>query len=45
VLVPVGERPTSKMNKRNLDNIFAVTLRDSGEVALIDGDTKERWSP
>jgi hypothetical protein len=25
----------------NIENIFAVTLRDSGEVALIDGDTKE----
>jgi nitrite reductase (NO-forming)/hydroxylamine reductase len=24
-------------------NVFAVTLRDSGEVALIDGDTKEIW--
>jgi nitrite reductase (NO-forming)/hydroxylamine reductase len=41
VLVPVAERPTSPQNKINLENIFAVTLRDSGEVALIDGDTKE----
>ena len=41
VLVPVAERPTSQQNKINLDNVFAVTLRDSGEVALIDGDTKE----
>ena len=41
VLVPPSERPTSQQNKLNLDNIFAVTLRDSGEVALIDGDTKE----
>ncbi|CAG0941518.1 Nitrite reductase [Gammaproteobacteria bacterium] len=41
VLVPVGERPTSKQNNLNLDNIFAVTLRDTGEVALIDGDTKK----
>ncbi|MBL8202024.1 MAG: c-type cytochrome [Chromatiales bacterium] len=41
VLVPVAERPTSPQNRINLDNIFAVTLRDSGEVALIDGDTKE----
>ena len=31
----------SKQNKYNIDNIFAVTLRDAGEVALIDGDTKE----
>jgi nitrite reductase (NO-forming)/hydroxylamine reductase len=41
VLVPVDKRPTKKENKYNTDNIFAVTLRDSGEVALIDGDTKE----
>ncbi|MEQ1803289.1 MAG: cytochrome D1 domain-containing protein [Gammaproteobacteria bacterium] len=41
VIVPVAERPTSPQNKINLNNIFAVTLRDSGEVALIDGDTKE----
>jgi len=41
VLVPVDERPTAPQHKRNLDNFFAVTLRDSGEVALIDGDTKE----
>ncbi len=41
VLVPEDKRPTKKMHKRNTDNIFAVTLRDSGEIALIDGDTKE----
>ncbi|KAF1695275.1 cytochrome D1 domain-containing protein [Pseudoxanthomonas koreensis] len=41
VFVPVEKRPTRQMNSYNLDNIFAVTLRDSGEVALIDGDTKE----
>lgn len=41
VLVPVDERPTRKMNKYDTDNIFAVTLRDTGEVALIDGDSKE----
>jgi nitrite reductase (NO-forming)/hydroxylamine reductase len=29
------------MNKLNLKNVFSVTLRDTGEVALIDGDTKE----
>jgi nitrite reductase (NO-forming)/hydroxylamine reductase len=40
VNVPVAERPTRKMNDFNIDNIFVVTLRDSGEVALIDGDTK-----
>jgi len=41
VLVPVDERPTQKMNAYNLDNVFSVTLRDSGQVALIDGDTKK----
>jgi nitrite reductase (NO-forming)/hydroxylamine reductase len=41
VIVPVSQRPTKKMNDYNIDNIFAVTLRDSGEVALIDGDTKK----
>ncbi len=39
--VPVDQRPKKKMNAINIDNIFAVTLRDSGEVALIDGDTKQ----
>ncbi len=41
VLVPVEQRPTKPRMKRNLDNVFSVTLRDSGEVALIDGDTKD----
>ncbi|MFO1406871.1 MAG: cytochrome D1 domain-containing protein [Steroidobacteraceae bacterium] len=41
VFVPVQDRPKTKQNKYNIDNIFAVTLRDSGEVALIDGDTKK----
>jgi nitrite reductase (NO-forming)/hydroxylamine reductase len=41
VLVPPEKRPTKKMNKYNLDNVFSTTLRDAGQVALIDGDTKE----
>jgi nitrite reductase (NO-forming)/hydroxylamine reductase len=41
VLVPVEQRPKTQQNDYNIDNIFAVTLRDSGEVALIDGDTKK----
>ncbi|MBF0190276.1 MAG: c-type cytochrome [Magnetococcales bacterium] len=40
-LIPVKNRPTKKMNNINLDNIFSVTLRDTGHVALIDGDTKK----
>ena len=39
--VPVAQRPKKKMNNYNINNIFSVTLRDSGEIALIDGDTKE----
>jgi nitrite reductase (NO-forming)/hydroxylamine reductase len=41
IIVPVEQRPKTKQNKYNIDNVFAVTLRDSGEVALIDGDTKQ----
>ena len=41
LIVPVAERPKKQMNKYNLKNMFSVTLRDTGEVALIDGDTKE----
>jgi len=41
VHIPVEQRPTKQMNNLNLDNLFSVTLRDSGEVALIDGDSKE----
>jgi nitrite reductase (NO-forming)/hydroxylamine reductase len=39
--VPVAQRPTKKMNNYNLSNLFSVTLRDAGQVALIDGDTKK----
>ncbi|MGB5494945.1 MAG: nitrite reductase [Sedimenticolaceae bacterium] len=41
VVVPPEQRPTKQMNDINLENVFSVTLRDSGEVAIIDGDTKE----
>ncbi len=41
VFVPVEDRPTSQQNDLNLDNLFSVTLRDSGEIALIDGDSKK----
>jgi nitrite reductase (NO-forming)/hydroxylamine reductase len=41
VVVPPEKRPKKKMNNYKIDNIFSVTLRDSGEVALIDGDTKK----
>lgn len=41
LLVPVEKRPTTKQNKLDIDNLFSVTLRDSGEVALIDGNSKQ----
>jgi nitrite reductase (NO-forming)/hydroxylamine reductase len=41
VVVPVDKRPKKKMNNYNIENIFSTTLRDTGEVALIDGDTKK----
>lgn len=41
VLIPPAQRPTKKMNSYNIDNIFSTTLRDTGEVALIDGDSKQ----
>ncbi|MFO1327293.1 MAG: cytochrome D1 domain-containing protein [Rubrivivax sp.] len=43
LLVPVDQRPKTQQNKINLKNVFAVTLRDTGELALIDGDTKQIW--
>ena len=41
VIVPPEQRPTKKMNGYDISNIFSTTLRDTGEVALIDGDTKQ----
>jgi nitrite reductase (NO-forming)/hydroxylamine reductase len=41
VLVPVEERPSEQVNDLDLDNLFSVTLRDSGQVAIIDGGSKE----
>ena len=41
VIVPPEARPKKKMNNYNLENIFSTTLRDAGEIALIDGDTKK----
>jgi nitrite reductase (NO-forming)/hydroxylamine reductase len=43
LLVPPNQRPKTQQNKINLKNVFAVTLRDTGELALIDGDTKLIW--
>ncbi len=41
VLVKPEDRPKKKLNKWNIDNLFSVTLRDTGEIALIDGDSKK----
>jgi nitrite reductase (NO-forming)/hydroxylamine reductase len=41
VVVPVEKRPTKKVNNLDIDNLFSVTLRDAGEVALINGATKK----
>jgi nitrite reductase (NO-forming)/hydroxylamine reductase len=41
VLIPVDKRPKKKMNRYDIDNLFSVTLRDTGEVALIDGASKQ----
>jgi nitrite reductase (NO-forming)/hydroxylamine reductase len=41
VRIPPEKRPTRKENDYNLDNVVSVTLRDAGQIALIDGDSKE----
>lgn len=41
VLVAPEDRPTRPQHDRDIENFFAVTLRDAGEIAIIDGDTKE----
>ena len=43
LVIKPEDRPKKPMNKINLKNVFSVTLRDAGEVALIDGDTKKIW--
>ena len=43
LLVPVKDRPTKQMNNVNLKNVFAITLRDAGKLALVDGDTHKIW--
>ena len=41
VIIPPGKRPKKQMNNYNLNNLFSVTLRDNGKIALIDGDSKK----
>ena len=41
VMVAPEDRPTEKLNDWDLDNLFSVTLRDAGQIALIDGASYE----
>ena len=41
LVVPESDRPDKPQHDYDVENIFAVTLRDSGEVAMIDGDSKD----
>ena len=41
VHVPVSQRPVRPEHGRNWQNFFGVILRDMGQVAIVDGDTKE----
>lgn len=41
LLVPTEQRPTEPQTTRNWQNYFLVTLRDAGQVAVVDGDTYE----
>jgi nitrite reductase (NO-forming) / hydroxylamine reductase len=41
LIVPPDERPTKPETDRNWQNYFVVTLRDAGQVAIIDGDNYE----
>ncbi|MCQ3937429.1 MAG: nitrite reductase [Chloroflexi bacterium] len=41
VFVEPEDRPTEPQTTRNWENFFSVTLRDAGQVAIIDGDTYE----
>ncbi|TDR56912.1 dissimilatory nitrite reductase (NO-forming) cytochrome cd1 type apoprotein [Halomonas ventosae] len=41
VKVAPEDRPTEQMNDLDIENLFSVTLRDAGQIALIDGASKE----
>ena len=41
VLIKPEDRPTQKMNDIDIENVMSVTLRDAGQIALIDGGTYE----
>ena len=39
VVVKPEDRPKQKMNDIDIENLMSVTLRDAGQIALIDGNT------
>jgi len=41
VMVPPNKRPKKQMNNYDLENLFSVTLRDAGKIALIEGKSKK----
>lgn len=41
VTIPVDKRPTKKMNDFDISDLFSVTLRDDGKIALIEGKSKK----
>ena len=41
LLVPESKRPNKPQHKYDVEDMFSVTLRDSGEVAIIDGPSKK----
>ncbi|HSR43245.1 MAG TPA: cytochrome D1 domain-containing protein, partial [Longimicrobiales bacterium] len=38
---PVDQRPTTPVTGRDWENYFGVILRDAGQVAILDGDSRE----
>jgi nitrite reductase (NO-forming)/hydroxylamine reductase len=41
LIIPPADRPTTPPHTLNWENFFVVTLRDAGQVAIIDGDSYE----
>jgi nitrite reductase (NO-forming)/hydroxylamine reductase len=41
LIIPPDQRPDKPQHDYDVENMFSVTLRDSGEVAIIDGDSKK----
>lgn len=41
LITPPAQRPNAPQTPRDWENYFVVTLRDAGQVAVVDGDTYE----